>query len=154
MALSNLDKNHVDGLLLSLRGNDNQIANTIEAVKANHADYAQLKLISRQIEMLKQEALNIINNSISQSELHRISKTFKLTSGNNYYLYEKQINATTTPESTTTSTTKTTSTKSATSTKYFSLISPEEWGDSHLNKNEIKYLGKYLYDFDKQFIKN
>ena len=100
MALSNLDKNHVDGLLLSLRGNDNQIANTIEAVKANHADYAQLKLISRQIEMLKQEALNIINNSISQSELHQISKSFKLTSGNNYYLYEKQINATTTPEST------------------------------------------------------
>ena len=76
MALSNLDKNHVDGLLLSLRGNDNQIANTIEAVKANHANYAQLKLISRQIEMLKQEALNIINNSISQSELHQISKTF------------------------------------------------------------------------------
>ena len=143
MALSNLDKNHVDGLLLSLRGNDNQIANTIEAVKANHADYAQLKLISRQIEMLKQEALNIINNSISQSELHRISKTFKLTSGNNYYLYEKQLNVT-----------LPTSTKSATSTKYFSLISPEEWGDSHLNKNEIKYLGKYLYDFDKQFIKN
>ena len=136
MALSNIDKKHVDGLLLSLTGNDNQIANTIEAVKANHADYAQLKLISRQIEMLKQEALNIINNSIEQSELHQISKSFKLTSGNNYFLYEKQINATT-----------------PTSTKYFSLISPEEWGESHLNKNEIKYLGKYLYDFDKHFYK-
>jgi hypothetical protein len=140
MALSNLDKNHVDGLLLSLKGNDNQIANTIEAVKANHADYAQLKLISRQIEMLKQEALNIINNSISQSELHQISKSFKLTSGNNYYLYEKQLNVTT-------STSKITSpTKITSTTKYFSLISPEEWGEPHLNKNEIKYLGKYLYD--------
>ena len=139
MALSNIDKKHVDGLLLSLTGNDNQIANTIEAVKANHADYAQLKLISRQIEMLKQEALNIINNSIEQSELHQISKLFKLTSGNHYFLYEKQVN--------------TKEDKSTTKSKYFSLISPEEWGDQHLVKNEIKYLGKYLYDFDKHFYK-
>ena len=41
MSLSNLDKTHLDELLLSLNSSNNTQLNRLEAVKANHAEYAQ-----------------------------------------------------------------------------------------------------------------
>ena len=133
MSLSNLDKTHLDELLLSLN-TQNEYSNSLEAVKANHAEYAQLKLIAKQINGLRSQALEIINNSKTQQELHKIKTTLKLVSGNYYYLYEKKSN------------------KQDEAYKYFSLISNEEWNKTKSKFNDI-FLGKYLYDFDKQFIK-
>ena len=81
-------------------------------------------MIVSQINYLKNEAKNIILDIQEQNEIHNIKKTFKLTSGNYYYIYEKADNE-----------------------KYMSLIAPEEWENIY----DI-FIGKYYYDFDKQFI--
>ena len=119
MALSNIDKKHLESLILAL--NDTNL-NKIDSVKSNHVNYAKLKFIAKQMYSLKQEAIEIVNDSVFQKELHDLKTPFKLTSGNYYYLYENK------------------------SKKFFSLISPAEWN------NNIHFLGKYFYDYDKQFI--
>lgn len=133
MALSNIDKSHLNELLLSING-QNETNNLIEVVKANHAQYAQLKLLSKQMNTLKQEAMAIIMDAQTQNNLHNIKSSFKLTSGNTYFLYEK-INDKNEKE------------------EFFSLISPQEWNESNLKEKKINYIGTYFYDFDKQFIK-
>ena len=133
MSLSNLDKSHLDELLLSIN-TQNKSNNLIEVVKANHAQYAQLKLLAKQMNTLKQEAMTIIMDAQTQSNLHNIKSSFKLTSGNSYYLYEK-FNDKNQKEN------------------FFSLISPSEWNESNLKEKKINYVGTYFYDFDKQFIK-
>ena len=97
MSLSTIDKNHMNDLLLSLNNSNN---NFLELVKSNHVNYGKLQYISEQINRLKIDAVNIINNTIDQNEFHKIK--INLTNGNYYYLYLKNDN------------------------KYFSLISPEE----------------------------
>ena len=93
--------------------------------------------------MLRQEALDIINNSKEQNDLHRIKTSFKLISGNTYYLYEKKISK---------KDLKCNDIQLSNSEKYFSLISPEEWEKSQTVFSDI-FLGQYFYDFDKKFIK-
>jgi hypothetical protein len=132
MALSNIDKSHLNELLISINGQNNE-NNLIEVIKSNHAQYAQLKLIAKQMQTLKQEAISIMMDAQTQNNLHNIKTSFKLTSGNSYYLYEK-INDKNKKE------------------EFFSLISPSEW-NTDLKEKNIKYLGKYYYDYDKQFIK-
>ena len=122
MSLSNIDKKHSNELLLSLFEDQN----TIEIIKANHSQYSQLKLIAHQMQQLKQQAYSIIKDAEQQNDLHNIKKTFKLVSGTNYYLYQKNNKE-----------------------KYFSLISPLEW-----KSNKDKFINKYYYDYDKQFILN
>ena len=134
MALSNLDKSHMEELLLSLNTMTNRDHNVLELVKSNHSEYAQLKLIAKQINMLRGEALQIINNSKEQDKLHKIKTLFKLVSGNTYYLYKKN-NILENPDS---------------EIEYFSMISPKEWGDED---NRDTFLGAYYYDFDKKFVK-
>ena len=133
MSLSNLDKSHLYELLLSIN-TQNKSNNLIEVVKANHAQYAQLKLLAKQMNTLKQEAMTIIMDAQTQSNLHNIKSSFKLTSGNSYYLYEKF------------------SDKNQ-KENFFSLISPSEWNESNLKEKKINYVGTFFYDFDKQFIK-
>jgi hypothetical protein len=58
-------------------------------IKANHIQYARLKQIAKDIERLRLEAVAVINESAEQTELHEIKHTFRLTSGNTYYVYKK-----------------------------------------------------------------
>jgi hypothetical protein len=132
MSLSKIDKNHMNSLLATLNNKD---LNVIECIKNNHAHYAKLKQIDKQIEHLKKEAYSVIRDAETQNELHSIGKTFKLVSGNYYFLYSK--------ENTNINTDTNTDEKIK---KYFSLISPLEWS------NKDTFVGKYLYDYDKQFI--
>ena len=120
MSLSNIDKNHMNELFISL--NDSSV--NLEIIKSNYANYAKLKLINKQINSLKKEALDIIKDIEVQNKLQLIKKNFKLSCGNKYYLYEKSDN-----------------------TNYLSLISPNEWD------NKDKFISAFLYDFDKQFIR-
>lgn len=124
MSLSKIDKNHLEGLL-SIFTNNNH--NSLEIVKKNHVQYGQLKMIANQMNYLKQQALEIINEAISQDELHNVGCKFKKTSGNTYYLYYKE----------------------ETETRYFSMLSPEDWK----GKNKDIFIGAYYYDYDKVFIK-
>lgn len=120
MSITNISSSHLKDLMISLNQNENKL----ELLKSNHSQYAQLKLISNQMEMLKTQAKQILNEINIQNDLHSIHKNFQLISGNTYYLYSKNEH------------------------KFLSLISPEEWGDSLTSKFE----GKYFYDYDKQFI--
>ena len=119
MSITNISSSHLKDLMISLNQNDNKL----ELLKSNHSQYAQLKLISKQMEMLKTQAKQILNEINIQNDLHSIHKNFQLISGNTYYLYSKNEH------------------------KFLSLISPEEWGDALTSKFE----GKYFYDYDKQF---
>lgn len=139
MSLSNIDKTHLDKLLLNLNTSTNNTHNILELVKSNHAEYAQLKLIAKQMNMLRNEALDILNRSREQEQLHKIKTSFKLVSGNSYYLYEKYSNNNIEAQNT--------------KEEFFSLVSPEEWGNDYFDKNNIKYVEKYYYDFDKHFVK-
>lgn len=121
MSLSNISKDHLENLFLSLTSNN---VNSLENVKKNHVCYGQLKLIAKQMLALKNEALEIIEESNIQDQLQSINPPFKIVSGNHYYLYEKNDGQ-----------------------KYFSMISPEQWS------NKDKFWGKYLYDYDKRFVK-
>ena len=134
MALSNLDKSHMEELLLSLNTMTNENHNVLELVKSNHSEYAQLKLIAKQINMLRGEALQIINNSKEQEKLHKIKTLFKLVSGKTYYLYKKNN----------------TKEKTGSELEYFSMISPKEWGDGD---NRDVFMGAYYYDYDKKFVR-
>mgnify|MGYP001365296009 CR=1 FL=1 len=134
MALSNLNKSHMEELLLSLNTMTNENHNVLELVKSNHSEYAQLKLIAKQINMLRGEALQIINNSKEQEKLHKIKTLFKLVSGKTYYLYKKNN----------------TTEKTENGIEYFSMISPKEWG---VGDCQDTFLGAYYYDFDKKFVK-
>ena len=118
MSLSNIDKDHMHDLFLSLKIDDNKL----DILKYNSAQYAKLKSVIQQMEMLKIQAKNIIEEAKSQNELHNVKVNFKLVSGKTYYLYESKQG------------------------KYFSLIAPMEWDHSG------KFIGKYFYDYDKQFI--
>ena len=119
MSLSTIDKDHMNNLLKSMNFNQNKI----EKIKFNYSTYSKLKLIVKQINYLKNEAYEIINEHNIQEELLSLNITFKLVSGNNYYLLQKKN-----------------------SEKYLSIISPIEW-----NNKDI-FISKFYYDFDKQFI--
>ena len=121
MSLSNISKDHINNLFLSLSKNNN---NELDKVKKNHVCYGKLKLIAKQMLALKNEALEIIEESNIQDELQEIKNKFKVVSGNFYYLYENKEKK-----------------------KYFSLISPNQWN------NNDRFIGEYLYDFDKNFVK-
>lgn len=96
--------------------------NDLQIIQSNYSQYGKLKQIAEQINKLKLDAYKIIDEAKIQNQLHLIKKSFKLVSGSKYYLYENEKE------------------------KYFSLISPKEW------KNKDKFLGEYLYDYDKQFV--
>ena len=141
MSLSNISKIHLDDLLLSLNSHENNSLNQLEIIKSNHSQFAQLKLIAKQMEMLRNEAREIINSSNLQNELHKVEKKCKIVSGNYYYLYEKQ-----------TESNKNENEPVNQREKYFSIISPEEWNSSNIKFNDL-FLGKFYYDYDKQFTK-
>ena len=134
MSLSNIDKTHLEELCLSLNQHTNSSHNQLEVLKANHVQYARLKQIAKDMQRLRNEALETINDANFQAELHAMKHSFKLTSGNTYYVYEKHNSES--------------NQNNQNNQKYLSLISPKEW-----KSNTDVFIGKYLYDYDKQFIK-
>lgn len=127
MALSNIDKCHLNELMLSLYEDDNKL----ELLKSNHSSFAQLKLLARQMHSLKLQARQIIDISQLQQQLHSITKTFKLVSGTTYYVYYKNGEI---------------------DNKFFSLLSPEDWTSERMMANKMSFVGRYYYDYDKQFV--
>lgn len=121
MSLSKIDKEHANNILASLNENSNN--NELEILKTNYLHYGKLKQIAKQMEKLKEEALEIIKESNFQHELQNVECSCKKVSGTTYYLYKKEGKL------------------------IFSLISPNEW---HTN---YEFIGSYLYDYDKTFVK-
>ena len=121
MALSNLDKDNLDRLFNMINIDDTNNEKIINNVKSNNTTYAKLQLITKQIEMLKQEAIQIINENNELNEYNNIECNFRKTPGNYYYVYEKN------------------------NKKNLSMIAPDEW-----NTYE-KFVKKIYLDFDYNF---
>lgn len=134
MALSNLDKDNLTRLFSMISTNDNLQENNLDSIKQNYATYAKLEVILNQIENLKLQAKQIIDNHNNNIEINSIHCNFKKVPGTIYYLYE--ING----------------------EKKLSLISNDEYSAylqpsslNNSNNNNNKFLGKYLYNYDHQF---
>ena len=131
MSLSNLDKNTTNRLFEMLSINDIVKSDELTKIKNDNVTYSQLLLINKQIENLKIEAMDILNNHIKTQEINNIICNFNKVPGTLYYLYSDNNNK-----------------------KIISLVSPDF--DQHGNITNIiynRYLGKYFYDFDLKFKK-
>ena len=102
MSLSNISDQHLQNLLQELSLSEVNNHNFVQKIQEDHSSYAQLKLIEKQMNMLKIEAKNIIETSLFNKNLHEIKCGFKKYPGNYYYLYLD-------------------------SDYFFSLISPDQW---------------------------
>jgi hypothetical protein len=102
MALSNIYDQHLQSLMQDLSISEIQNHNLVEKIQEDHSSYAQLKLIEKQMNMLKLEAKNIIETSLFNKNLHHIKCGCKKYPGNYYYLYLDQD-------------------------YYFSIIAPDQW---------------------------
>ena len=102
MALSNISDQHLQSLLQELSLSEVQNHNLVQKIQEDHSSYAQLKLIEKQMNMLKLEAKTIIETSLFNKNLHNIKCGCKKYPGNYYYLYLDQD-------------------------YYFSIISPDQW---------------------------
>ena len=122
MALTNISKEHLDKLLVSLNQNEIQDNLVRQAVQRNSNNYGKLKTLFRQLNFIQNEIKEIIEDSIESAELDKINCRFQTIPGNHYYLYRK-LEA---------------------GDLYFSMLAPEEWK----YQNQSDFCGKYLYDYD------
>ena len=119
MALSNMNKQTITNLFQMLKFNSDD--ELISSIKNDYLAFSKLKLISSQIDLLQNQAKEIINEHKFNFEISQIECNFKKTPGSYYYLYEKNK-------------------------KYLSLIPPEEWWG-----NPGKFICKIYYDYDLSF---
>ena len=124
MALSNLNKETLNNLftMLSLENIENN--KVLTQIRSDYSAYGKLSLIEKQINFLKLEAINIINEYNLNNEVNNIHCNFKKIPGNYYYIYSNNNN-----------------------TKFISLIAPDEW------YNKSNFLMKVYMDYDNNFYK-
>ena len=124
MSLSNLNKDNITNLfeMLDLNSQIKEQELIVESVRSNYSTYGKLELISRQIMMLKNEALNILENHKMNLDFANIECNFKKAPGSYYYVYEKN------------------------NYKFLSIIAPNEW-----NVIPGKFITKVLFDYDYNF---
>lgn len=98
------------------------LKNSNEHVKSTALN--KLDVIGEQIKFLQKQAKEILEDAARNSELHNVPCNFVKVPGSIYHLYQRQSGE-----------------------KFWSMISPEEFGTN--NKNE--FLGSYRLEADKSF---
>jgi len=124
MSITNIDKNHLNNLIEVANLNDLQKDKILKSVQRNSNNYAKIKIIMKQMQMLKDEIENIVNETLETTELENIKCNFKKIPGKTYHLYENKDFL-----------------------LFFSILSPNEWTSYN------KYIDSYYYDFDHNLIK-
>ena len=124
MALSRIDKDHLDTIIAIPNLQELERGKIIEAIKRNSNNYAKLKILFKQLESIKNEINEVINESIEADNLQNIDCSFKKIPGNTYHLYKKSDD-----------------------NLVFSMLHPKEWNTTST------YIGSYFYDFDLTFRK-
>lgn len=124
MSITNIDKNHLNNLIEVANLNDLQKDKILKSVQRNSNNYAKIKIIMKQMQLLKDEIENIVNETLETTELENIKCNFKKIPGKTYYLYENKDFQ-----------------------LFFSILSPNEWTSYN------KYINSYYYDFDHNLIK-
>lgn len=119
MALTNIDKKHLEQLIelpnLQILEQDK----IIKAVQRNSNNYSKLKILFKQMQNIKNEIEEVIKESIETENLEKIKCNFKKITGKNYFLYQKPNND-----------------------LFFSMLSPKEWNSKNL------FIAEYFYDYD------
>lgn len=105
------------------------------AREIEHADtmlasvtHAQLSLIADQIKALRAEAERVLTRAKQNAELHRAEARFVRHPGKTYHLYERPG-------------------PGGTSVRYWSLLSPAEWGATPPHP----FVGSYRLELDQTF---
>ena len=130
MSLSNLDNDTTTRLFKMIISNDNLTNEQLCKIKNDSSTYAQLNLINKQIESLKLEAINIIQNHVKTEEINNIICNFKKVPGTLYYLYSDNNK----------------------NTKIISLVPPEyDTNGNIVSSIYTNFLGKYFFDYDLKF---
>ena len=124
MSITNIDKNHLKQIIEIPNLNELNRDKIIKSVQKNSNNYAKIKVLFKQMENIKKEIEEIIQESIETDDLNKIKCNFKKVPGSYYYLYQK-------PDS----------------TLFFSILSPNEWDTKKI------FISKYLYDYDLSLIK-
>jgi hypothetical protein len=124
MALSNIDKKHLNQLISIPNLNELHNDKIVKAVQRNSNNYAKLKVLFKQMESIKREIEEVVKESVEAENLEKITCNFKKIPGKNYFLYQKPNNE-----------------------LFFSMLSPKEWN----SKNN--FIEEYFYDYDHTFQK-
>ena len=124
MSITNIDKNHLKQIIEIPNLNELNRDKIIKSVQKNSNNYAKIKVLFKQMENIKKEIEEIIQESLETDDLNNIKCNFKKNPGNYYYLYQK-------PDT----------------TLFFSILSPNEWDTKNI------FISKYLYDYDLSLIK-
>merc|ERR1711879_430430 len=123
--VTNVDHSHIMHLA-------EQISNSNSHVKA--ATTNKLQSIAEQIKRLQQEAVQCLENAKRDKQLHEAGCNLVKKPGTIYHLYEKVIS-------------QGSSTTEAVTQAYFSIMSPEDWGQDMPHT----FLGSYRLGYDLQF---
>lgn len=126
MALSNINKDTLERLfeMVNIRNNESKEYNALTNIRSNYATYSKLEMIAKQMDFLKNEALNILDNHDLNNDLKDVICNFRKVPGTYYYVYLNEQNQ-----------------------KLLSLVSPNEWSNSY------KFIEKVYYDYDYNFYK-
>ena len=126
MALSNINKDTLERLfeMVNIRNNETKEYNALTNIRSNYATYSKLEMIAKQIDFLKNEALNILSNHDLNDNLKEVKCNFRKVPGTYYYVYLNEQKQ-----------------------KLLSLISPYEWSNSY------NFIEKVYYDYDYNFYK-
>lgn len=122
MSINNLSKDIVLKLFEPLANIELSESQIVDKIKSDAANYAKLKLLAEQAQLLKAQIKNVIDEGLLNSNLHDIECRFIKVSGSTYHLYKKNDG-----------------------TYYFSMIAPDEW------TIKDQFIKSYLYDHDKCF---
>ena len=92
MALTNEDKKHLNKLISIPNLQELQNDKIVKSIQRNSNNYSKLKVLFKQMENIKKEIEEIIQESIETEELEKINCNFKKIAGKNYFLYQKPNN--------------------------------------------------------------
>ena len=124
MSITNIDKNHLKQIIEIPNLEELNKDKIIKSVQKNSNNYAKIKVLFKQMQNIKKEIEEIIEESLETDELNNVKCNFKKIPGSYYYLYQK-------PDT----------------TLFFSILSPEEWNTHNV------FINKYFYDYDLSLIK-
>lgn len=124
MSITNIDKNHLKQIIEIPNLEELNKDKIIKSVQKNSNNYAKIKVLFKQMQNIKKEIEEIIEESLETDELNNVKCNLKKIPGSYYYLYQK-------PDT----------------TLFFSILSPEEWNTHNV------FINKYFYDYDLSLIK-
>lgn len=119
MALSNMDKDVITRLMQMISCDDE---NNLSAIKADHACFGKLTLLTAQMSMLQQQAQEVVEQAKLNARLKQIVVTHTRVPGTIYHLYTHDH-----------------------ARESLSFVGPDEWNSYN------DYCGAFLYDFDHSF---